>query len=385
MRLAFVFALVACTPEIPEGRLVCGPSDPCPPGFACRSSGLCYRTGDVDAARVDAGPDASPVACSTDAECEDGDLCTDNECKERACMTTPLEDGRPCGDAESRCCGGACIDPTSDAACGATCEVCELNETCMDGDGCDCRPGFENCDDAIPGCETNIETDPLHCGRCNAPCPSGTPACIGRVCMLCSDAKECDDGLSCTTDECIGGNCVRTPRVGEICTDDDPCTESDVCNAGGTCSGAVRSCADDGNPCTMDVCNRADGTCSTLAVVGPCNDGEACTSGDTCMGLTCMGSPYTCEADDPNPPNNCTSPQCNGTGTCDPIALEDGHPCQNQVGNPRYRCQAGICIDLGSVCCSPGTESGACCAPVPDPVNFAACSGAGWCTRDCCR
>lgn len=383
MRTALLVALVACSPEIPEGLLVCGPSDPCPPGFFCRSSGRCYRTPSDDASvrldssvRVDGGP---PIACESDAQCEDGDPCTLNECTDRVCETMPAGVGDSCGDGAARCCGGRCIQANTGAACGAACEVCEANEICVDGNRCECAGGFGDCDAGVPGCETNLNTDALHCGSCPEAC-SGTKSCISGMCSTCMMDLDCDDGSVCTRDRCMTGACVRKPVAGS-CDDGNRCTSMDSCVAG-SCVGSVRMCPDDGNVCTSDTCNPDDGTCSTLPVVAVCTDFDDCTMGDICMGTSCAGTPYAC-SDSTDPPLNCSAPSCDGFGGCTEFPLPNGTQCQNLLGG-RYVCQDGGCVDLNSVCCSPGATSGACCSASPDPRDFAACDAAGRCVPACC-
>jgi hypothetical protein len=386
MRGALLFALVACSPEIPEGVLLCGPSDPCPPGFYCRSSGTCYGTPESDASagidgaiRVDGGP---PAACESDPECEDGDPCTLNDCKDRACDTTPAREGDPCGDGASRCCGGRCIQANTGAACGVACEICELNEICLDGVRCECADGFDDCDPGVTGCETNVKTDAMHCGGCTRACAS-TKSCIDGMCSTCVMPADCDDGQECTEDQCVGGRCVRTPRSG-TCNDGNACTLMDTCTAVGTCSGTARTCSDDGNPCTSDTCNPADGSCNTLPTGSAfCIDSDACTSGDTCVGTMCMGTSYECP-DSIDPPLNCSQPFCNGTGGCPEFPLSNGSACQDRAGTSRHVCWDNRCVDLDSVCCSPGTESGACCSGTPDPTDHGACMGMGRCVGGCC-
>lgn len=107
-------------------------------------------------------------------------------------------------------------------------------------------------------------TDIVECAAGPCPCPGG-----------------CDDGNTCTTDACVGGQCVHTP---------------DAC--------------DDHNPCTDDTCNPTSGCSSTLNNANTCSDGNQCTT-DACVNGQCVGSPINC-ADG----NSCTADSCDPTRGC---------------------------------------------------------------------
>lgn len=96
---------------------------------------------------------------------------------------------------------------------------------CVGGD-CDCVEGFGNCDGNLGnGCETDLATDPRHCGACGHACLNAS--CVTGVCWCNGGYKDCD-GLTetvCETDlardaqncgdcgrDCRGGQCV-----GEVC------------------------------------------------------------------------------------------------------------------------------------------------------------------------
>jgi sugar lactone lactonase YvrE/subtilisin-like proprotein convertase family protein len=59
----------------------------------------------------------------------------------------------------------------------------------------------------------------------------------------CLKHEECDDGLACTKDQCIGESCVSIPQSGAqsgacpagSCLDDKGCPEGEVCRADGAC------------------------------------------------------------------------------------------------------------------------------------------------------
>jgi hypothetical protein len=71
-----------------------------------------------------------------------------------------------------------------------------------------CDPDWGNCDgDPANGCETDIRTNPLHCGACQQICPTdphGTTACTSGACFL-----ACNPGFTLS-----GGHCVPVTVVG---------------------------------------------------------------------------------------------------------------------------------------------------------------------------
>ncbi|MBI5607960.1 MAG: PPC domain-containing protein, partial [Deltaproteobacteria bacterium] len=113
---------------------------------------------------------------------------------------------------------------------------------------------------------------------------------------------DCDDGVACTEDFCIAGNCQNTP-------DDAQC--------------------EDGNPCTKDQCQGSGCKYASLANQ-PCNDGDTCTSGDTCTAAkTCVGKAKNCDDGDPCTADSCASGQCQHektTGCADGSSMDAALP-----------------------------------------------------------
>ncbi len=81
-----------------------------------------------------------------------------------------------------------------------------------------CPSGFADCDgNPANGCETNTNTDNLHCGGCNQFCFDGV--CTDGVCVV-----PCDDGLV----DCDGfGNCI------DLQSNDDHCGSCEIACLGG--------------------------------------------------------------------------------------------------------------------------------------------------------
>lgn len=130
-------------------------------------------------------------SCGSDAECDDGDACTDDVC------------------------AGSCVHTAV---------------TCDDGDVCTvdaCDPGA--------GCVFSLAPDGTACDDGDA-C-TASDACVGGACAS-GAAVDCDDGDVCTVDSCdpVAG-CQSAPAPdGTACDDGDACTDGDVC-AAGACAG----------------------------------------------------------------------------------------------------------------------------------------------------
>mgnify|MGYP000990334359 FL=1 len=118
--------------------------------------------------------------------------------------------------------------------CGHACSTAHAAPQCIGGKCVlTCEDGFASCDDDVTtGCETDIGSDPNHCGSCETDCPSAPgaqPSCVSRTCGLAClsglgdcNAKDSDGcetdltthelhcgvcGRSCWGEECIEGTC----------------------------------------------------------------------------------------------------------------------------------------------------------------------------------
>lgn len=89
-------------------------------------------------------------------------------------VDAPAADGSDGGD-------GSCSATAACGVCGRTCHT--VGEACIDG-SCvvaACTGGFGNCNAmAADGCETDVRSDPAHCGSCDRSC--GGTACVDGVC-----------------------------------------------------------------------------------------------------------------------------------------------------------------------------------------------------------
>ncbi|HZR83449.1 MAG TPA: hypothetical protein VFD92_20310 [Candidatus Binatia bacterium] len=165
------------------------PSDPCYGAFCSTSSGICL-TQCVSAFGCGTGIGECGLAfgCTSNAECEDDNLCTDDICL------------------------------TSSGACSNSPRICD------DGDACT----VDYCTNPAVGCQTR----PRPAGYCDSIGQDGI-ACTEDVCVPFQGCTEhrphdaaCDDGDPCTIDDCDpAAGCVHRPA----CDDGDPST-TDTCD-----------------------------------------------------------------------------------------------------------------------------------------------------------
>lgn len=328
------------------------------------------------------------LACDTTSDCDGPDL----QCVDGWCVAAPCDVYTDCGSGYQFVCEeGLCraVECGSGASCATGFECVDgfcTGEGCGDDDDAD-QDGFlsigcggRDCDDQDPA--VNPSVDEGAGGQFDDTCGDDVDNdCDGAVdrdedgCGPCAVDDDCDDGNPCTTESCIVGDCVASPRDGEACDDGDPCTSGDVCDIV-ICAGQEYSC-DDGLPCTTDACDGAggcnddvsDGSCLiegqcfaggdpnpangcqlcdagtdpgawSAGPEGPCDDTDPCTSGDACSGGLCVGNAYSCDDG-----IACTTDVCDGTGGCDAevvpgSCLVDGICSDDGATNPLNPCEA---------------------------------------------
>jgi len=358
-------------------------------GF-CRIDETCYVNGadnpdnPCQQCLVDVATDIWS-AIDNDTPCDDGDLCTTSD----SCQAGFCEAGTAVNCAEPEQCSlaGECDPATglcsfANAPNGTACDDENdqtMNDACADGvclgEGCECS-GVNDCCDG---------------------------------CAIINEGGACaDDGLSCTSDVCGGGQCTHQladtscliagecldadavnplnscqlcdpaqatdawtdASDGASCDDGNACTATDTCQAG-TCMGAEPVTCDPVGICyDAGVCDPATGQCTTpLKPEGSlCDDGDLCTTGDTCALGECIGVAKTCE-----PPDDCHDiGVCNpDTGACENPILDNDTVCD--IGNPCYvngLCQNGVCEPGNPVDCN---DDNPCTDDTCDPLAQEAC------------
>ncbi len=134
------------------------------------------------------------TTCATDAECEDGNPCTDNVCNPETLLCESANNTAPCSDDANPCTTDVCGD-------GACTHVPNDSGTCSDGNACT------------------------------------TDACLGGSCVstytptdgCCATQADCNDGNPATDDVCTDGDCTNPPV--QSCTTDEQCNDDNVCTS----------------------------------------------------------------------------------------------------------------------------------------------------------
>jgi alpha-tubulin suppressor-like RCC1 family protein len=217
-------------------------------------------------------------------------------------------------------------DPEHCGGCGVSCAVTNGFRACASGtcgeEIAACDVGFADCNgDAADGCETNVGSDPAHCGGCGLACdtlPHAMSTCSASVCVLsgcaagygdCNSAPGdgCETPLD-TTSSCgaCGAACMPENGVGS-------------CEAGrcliASCDPGFADCdADPANGCEADLMDVTScGACGNVCTHP--NGTSECTP-DGCALASCDAGYGDC---DENPTNGCetsleTSLDCGGCG-----------------------------------------------------------------------
>ncbi len=316
-----------------------------------------------------------------DAECEDGNPCTDEVCTEAGCESEP--NFNVCDD------GNLC---TTDDACDAQGDCVGEELDCTDGSVCTsdfCHP-LIGCyyQDNPAACSTTNVCRRASCddGQClvsdlAGPCDDGLRCTVGEACATgaCRSgwALDCDDHNPCTNDGCSeAGGCTHTPVAdGGSCNLWGIGLES-VCQAG-FC--VLRNCqvdsdCDDGVACSAETCNSATGRCEYVPDHGACDDGLVCTGSEICAPFVGCISDQEVDCDDGIA---CTRDRCDeGQGGCvhdaENLACDDGEFCTADVCNPSTGCESTL---LSGLACDDGDP-----CSVNDTCTEGVCGGVA---RDC--
>ena len=162
--------------------------------------------------------------------CNPGEACSGGECKPT------------CGPGQ-KICDGVCTNTTFDPAncgeCDKTCPTAANASGICVASQCSlvCTGTWDDCNlDMDDGCEVNLYTDKKHCSLCGKLCPpipNGTGACAQGECIIadCTGTYDnCDDNIAtgCETDLWTNpnhcGQCAHACGQGFVCKDGD-CVE----------------------------------------------------------------------------------------------------------------------------------------------------------------
>lgn len=192
--------------------------------------------------------------------------------------------------------------------------------------GFTCAAGQQLCGTSC----VDVLVNPLHCGKCDSPCPAGT-SCSNGACSCAAGLTACTSGCVDTASDVNNcGSCGNACPAGQVCS-------LSACST--SCAAGLTNCSDSCVDTTTSVFNC--GTCGNQCAAGRhCQTGScACDTGTDCSGVC---------TDTQRDPANC--------GTC-------GNTCTNSA-----TCSAGACVGgttgaggtggAGSDTTSGGTASG---------------------------
>jgi len=254
-------------------------------------------------------------------------------------------------------CGGACVDPLTDAGhCGSCSVSCIAGAACVSGT-CGCLGGQTAC---LGAC-VDLATDMRNCGSCGHAC--GLGVCGGGTCVcattpstvtLCgavplqscvdvaSDIRHCGScGQACTggfacqasTCACIApsATCGTPPSQTCVNTTTDPrnCGACGVsCPPGQVCSASACGC-----PTGLSLCGPVGAQACVDSRTDPANCGACgsrCPTGQACANGACVAS--------------CAGPTCGGLCCPGTECCAGGTTCQsehdNGVGQKFFDCIA---------------------------------------------
>ncbi|MCS6797246.1 MAG: hypothetical protein NZ898_01730 [Myxococcota bacterium] len=328
----------------------------------CRSGSCCTGCWTGTACVSGTTPSACGSAGAACRNCNDGNLCTDDDCSAGACTFRPAT-GRACDD------GLFC---TVADACDGSGSCSGRPRDCADGIACTA----DMCDEGADRCASTLLGGFCLIGGSCVAAGSGDPS---NACRICDPARSTSGYV---------------PRpAGSACDDGQFCTVMDACDGSGNCTGTSRDCSD-GLSCTADGCDEAGDRCAATVMAGHCIIGGLCvTEGSSDPANPCMaclpGTSATAYA--PRPAGvlcgdpSCSmgmltpAPTCDGSGSCvpgRPVPCPDGSAC----ADPRS-CASGCTDDTHCVAASYCDPEGRCVADLPEG---AACERAGMCQSGFC-
>lgn len=286
--------------------------------------------------------------CCDNADCDDGISCTENRCFMGQCMYLPEDascgPGQYCAAKDGchplQACGILANEDVSKVCDdGSTCTVdsCEKNfcrhEFCSDKAKLCCEGGDPSCaEECCVDSQCDTDQDPCSVGKCEGGkcslvklCGEGQQCCPSAdgktaTCGGCCSAKDCNDDITCTEDQCGGGRCSNTPK------------SSLLCPRGEICSLAQRRCVKAPDCVTNSDCKAKATGCQT----NPVCDRGTCRFDDCAPGSKCCGDPsgstarcgVCCDASDCGDMVDCTTDTCTANGC---------------VHTPSDACKPGFC------------------------------------------
>jgi hypothetical protein len=327
------------------------------------------------------------VSCKNNAECEDGNPCSENFCDTNLgkCVFTNL-DGvltpnamQVAGDCKVRFCENGVDSDVNDDA-----DVSDDGNPCTD----------EVCTAGVPS-NPNFPAKRI--------CEQGkSDVCDGNgACVECVDKDDCVNIVEteCEKRSCVANKCViayegQTTLASPVLQNAKDCKKV-VCNGpnGTTAVPDNADLPDDNNPCTTDTCSNGNPVSTDKAQGTACGNNQVCNAIGDCIGCNaptdCMGTDDFCKK------RTCVNETCgtaftpNGTDLdmgqmagdckvleCDGMGNVKTSVLQSDVPNDNNACTADTCNAQGNFVFTPVAANSPCSVGVND-----ACDGNGVCKK----
>ncbi len=412
----------SCNDEILDGTetdIDCG-GDSCPacgPGKACLEAADCASLNCGDDAICEAATCDDRIHNGTESDIDCGGSCPGCEVGDRCSVSADCQPPPDAStesihcDADTKTCVLLCGTGTADCnrsardgcevtlssdiehcgECGHACELSNAEAQCQGGECLivTCEEGFRNCNQHTgDGCETDIESDPNHCGACHEQCSgrNGTAQCAAGRCSI-----ECDEGFDDCNAELADGCEANLNRSVDHCQECSQACEASGAGMTAFCDGAADGCGEtecddavgdcDGDgECTDDLtsiddCGRCGNTCHVPNGTPGCTGGActvaACDSGKAGIWADCDESVI----------NGCERNlylDARACGACDNDCREilDAGLNVTEVG-----CSAGACVitscEAGFADCDGEFDNGCEVDTTTDAERCGGCSGQG--------
>jgi hypothetical protein len=355
--------VASCTDNLKNGTetdVDCGGDcKPCPEGKGCAlggdcSAGVCIlekcaapacddRVKNGNESDVDCGGTECPK-CGADQKCLVPGDCISGDCGKGVCAATCADGLANCdGDTSNGCETNIRTDPNHCGSCSNTCKLPNAQADCA-GSMCrvaQCADGFADCNgDPTDGCEINLKTDKANCGICGKACPSlnGQPYCADAACQITCDTGfgDCDNDRANGCEKDVSRDVQNCGKCGTVCPSAQggtPWCKNSVCGET-VCPGGKGDCnGDPADGCETDLTTDAKNckTCGNLCVVA---NGTAKCNNTVCAVATCT-APY----------DNCNGSYADGCESNTDTDLANCGKCGNgcSVANGAAKCVAGAC------------------------------------------
>jgi len=246
---------------------------------------------------------------------------------------------------------GACANDADDAACDNQrfcdgVEFCDAVRDCRSGPQPDCDDGVSCTDD-----ECSLATDDCVHQPDDGLCDNGTFCdgeewCDAQLDCQSGDPPTCDDDVGCTVDECdlTDDACVHAPED-LLCNDRSFCNGLETCDPVNDCQAGVAPSCDDNVSCTVDSCDADLDDCVSVPDDARCDNGRFCDGEGFCdPSFGCRSG----ERPDCDDGVECTADACDSAvdacvHTPEDSRCDDGRFCNGlETCDAVNDCQAGV-------------------------------------------